>query len=130
MRIENVYNNRWLIPEECEDSFQPKRILSTIEKIGLAAIATEFIYQHGVEEYGFEERKHEEIRGFIRWNSDTVDILDGCYDTYEFDGYLISSFWMTDNGIPMLTAYEIPEGVEDWQEEDYTEFPAVYFRLD
>lgn len=129
MYIENVYFRKYRIPAECEGNFTRKNNLNTIEKIGLEAIAVEFAIQHDYEEYGFEN-KPEEIRKYIRWCSSSVDFLDGAYNTYEFDGYLISSFWMTENGIPMLTAYEIPEGVEDWQEEDYTEFPAVYFRLD
>lgn len=129
MRIENAYFKKYRIPPKYEGSFIRKGNLNTIEKVGLEAIAVEFMVQHAAEEYGFDMQR-EDARNFIRWLADGVDILDGCYDTYEFGGYLISSFWMTENGIPMLTAYEIPEGVEEWQDEDYMTFPTVYFRLD
>ena len=129
MRIENVYSNRHLIPTENEGNFIQKAELNTIEHIGLEAIAVEFMHQYNAENFGYEESR-DEIRKYIRWNTFNVDILDGYYDTFEFDGYLIGSFWMTENGIPMLTAYEIPEDCEDWRDCDYMgDFTARMFRL-
>lgn len=131
MYIESVYDNRHLLPVECEGNFHQKKSLNTIEHIGLEAIAVEFLARY--EEINFGEcsaERREELRGFIRWNDGNVDILDGYYDCYEFDGFLFESVWMTENGIPMLTAYEIPTDCEEWQEHDWmSEFPARMFRL-
>lgn len=130
MYIESVYERRYLLPAKYEENFTRKTNLNTIEKLGLEAIAVEFMYLHSAEELGFEP-KREELRGYIRWHCDNVDLLDGYDDTYEFDGFLIDCFWMTEEGIPMLTAYEIPEDCEDWREHDhFGEFTARYFRLD
>lgn len=133
MYIDSVYDRRFLVSKENKDIFTDVRkyTLNTIEKVGLEAIAVEFIYQHQIFAFGEALSDHETLRGFTRWNSDSVDILDGCYDTYEFEGYLFGEVWMTENGIPMLTAYEIPEGCEDWTEHDWMcEFDEVFFRLD
>ena len=131
MRIESVYENRYLLPVECEGNFHQKQGLGTIEQIGLEAIAVEFLAQYEIENFGeCNAERREDLRNFIRWNADSVDILDGYEDTYEFDGYLFGSVWMTENDIPMLTAYEIPEGCEDWAACDWLcEFPARMFRL-
>lgn len=129
MFIESVYENYHIIPADCESNFVPKAELNTIEKVGLEAIAVEFMYQHECSAFGLGS-DHERIRSFIRWNESSVDILDGFYDTYEFDGFLIGSFWMTENGIPMMTAFEIPEDCEDWRDCDYLcDFPARFIRL-
>jgi hypothetical protein len=129
MFIETVYDKYHIIPADCESNFTAKTELNTIEKVGLEAIAVEFMYQHDLANYGIEGNR-DEIRSFIRWNENSVDILDGYYDTYEFDGFLIGSFWMTENGIPMMTAFEIPEDCEDWRDCDYLcDFPARFIRL-
>lgn len=132
MRIESVYKNRYLIPVECEGNFHPKKELNTIEHIGLEAIALEFLDQYEAEELGegMNAERRELVRSVLRWCEGCVDILDGYFDTYEFNGYLFGSVWMTENGIPMLTAYEIPDGCEDWTVTDWAcEFPARLFRL-
>lgn len=131
MYIESCYERRHLIPKEFEENFQRKENLNNLEKLALEAILTEFMYQHQLSEFGEAFSDHETLRGLVRWNSCCVDLLDGCYDTYEFDGYLIGDLWVTENGIPMLTAYEIPEGCEDWTDFDFAcEFDARLFRLD
>lgn len=119
MHIESCYERRHLIPKEFEENFQRKENLNNLEKLALEAILTEFMYQHQLSEFGEAFSDHETLRGLVRWNSCCVDLLDGCYDTYEFDGYLIGDLWVTENGIPMLTAYEIPEGCEDWTDFDF-----------
>lgn len=132
MFIQTVYERRYLVPEEHESNFPKKQKLSDIERVGLEAIAVEFIAQYETESFGEETtaERRAELRDLIRWNESNVDILDGYYDTYEFDGYLFGEVWSTENGIPMLTAWEIPEDCEDWTERDYMdEFKAVYFRL-
>ena len=133
MYIESVYERRHLLPVECEGNFHRKPELNTIEHIGLEAIAVEFFEQYEREVFGepIDAERRENLRGFMRWCKGSVDILDGYYDTYEFDGYLFEEVWMTDNGVPMLTAYEIPEGREDdWMDCDFRcEFPARLFRL-
>lgn len=132
MFIQTVYERRYLVPEEHANNFKQKLNLSDIERVGLEAIAVEFIAQYETETCGEETtaERRAELRDFIRWNSSSVDILDGYYDTYEFDGYLLNCVWVTENGIPMLSAWEIPEDCEDWTEHDYMdEFKAVYFRL-
>ena len=132
MRIETVYENRYLVPVEHEGNFPQKKGLNDIEKIGLEAIAVEFLEQYETEAYGepIDAERRQNLRDVIRWNPDCVDILDGVYDTYEFDGYLFGEIWLTENGIPMLTAYEIPDGCEDWTAEDWAyDFPARMFRL-
>lgn len=130
MYIENVYDRKHLIPVEYESNFRRKTELNMIEKIGLEAIAVEFMAQYEKELTG-EEPNRPFLRGFIRWNADNVDILDGYHDTYEFDGYLFGELWMTENGIPMMTAFEIPEDCEDWTEHDWLcDFTARLFRLD
>ena len=132
MFIERAYERRFLIPQENESMFKQKLNLNTIEHVGLEAIATEFIVQYEIENFGeVEDGRREDLRKYMRWNENSVDILDGMYDTYEFDGYLFGEVWMTENGIPMLTAYEIPEGCENWEDSDFVgDFTAVYFRLD
>jgi len=132
MFIERAYERRHLIPQENESCFKPKQNLNTIEHIGLEAIATEFIIQYEIENFGeVSNGRREDLRQYMRWNENSVDILDGYYNTYEFDGYLFGEVWMTENGIPMLTAHKIPEGCENWEDADFVgDFTAVYFRLD
>lgn len=132
MRIESVYENKFLIPHENESCFSRKHNLSDIERVGLEAIAVEFIAQYEEEMMGepATAQRRSDIRDVVRWNDDSVDLLDGVYDTYEFDGYLFGSVWSTENGIPMLTAAKIPDDCEDWEPYDvWSEFECVYFRL-
>lgn len=138
MRIEYFYENRYLLEPEYEENFIPYRKLnlSTIEKVGLQEIAVEFLCQYLTEITGepVTSQTRQEIRDTIRWNDDNVDILDGVYNTFEFDDFLFGSLWMTDNGILILTAYELPEacvnGEAEWTDYDwYSEFTPRLFRL-
>lgn len=131
MYIESCYERRHLIPKEYENNFDRNKSPNTLEKLALESILTEFMYQHQLSEYGETYFNHEQLRGAVRWNKDSVDILDGSHDTYEFDGYLIGELWCTDNGIPMLSAYKIPDDCEDWTECDWmSDFDECMFRLD
>ena len=105
MNINNVYSRSYLLPEDCHSNFEPyrKRSLNTIELIGLEAILIAFVQQY--EEAMLGEVYTKNLSSFTRYNDDSVDILDGVYDTYIFDNYAIGSIWMTDNGIPMLGCY-------------------------
>lgn len=138
MRIESVYDNRYLIPTEHECNFYSKRktTLSMIEKVGLQEIAVEFLCKYCEEVMGEPVTTvfRQELRDIIQWRENSLDICDGIEDTFEFDGFLFGSIWMTDNGIPMLTAFELPEpcreGEDDWSEHDWiSEFTPRLFRL-
>ena len=134
MRIEYTYENLFLISEEYEENFLPhrKKDLNMIERVGLQEIALSFIEDYETQMTGesMTASRRQDIRDVLRWCTSAVDILDGYYDTYEFDGYLFGEVWMTDNGIPMLTAWEIPEDCEDWMECDFrSEFKERIFRL-
>ncbi len=131
MYIENCYDRRYLIPKECEKNFHRNPRPNMLEMLALEAILTEFMYQHQLSEFGEAHSDHETLRGFVRWNGNSVDILDGYQDTYEFDGCLIGELWATENGIPVLEAYKIPDGCEDFGEFDWmSDFETVLFRLD
>ncbi len=133
-RIEDVYENRYLLPKKCVPAYMraKKPELSNTELIGLEAILIEFIKGFNRSILGKIEGNcnSDEIRNYTRYNKNNVDLLDGCYNTFEFDGYLFSEIWLTDNDIPVLEAYEIPEDCEDWTTEDYADFETVLFRLD
>lgn len=134
MRIEYTYENLFLIPEEYEENFLPhrKKDLNIIEHVGLQEIALSFIegYETQMTGESMTASRRQDIRDVLRWCTSAVDILDGCYDTYEFDGYLFGEVWMTSHGIPMLTAWEIPEDCDDWMECDFrSEFKERIFRL-
>lgn len=134
MRIEFTYENLHIIPEEYEEDrlSHRKKDLNMIERVGLQEIALSFIEDYETQMMGesMTASRRQDIRDVLRWCTSAVDILDGFYDTYEFDGYLFGEVWMTNNGIPMLTAWEIPEDCEDWMECDFrSEFKGRIFRL-
>lgn len=135
--IETVYTNRHMIPEDLTAHFEEhrKRNLNTVEKIGLEAILCEFVKQFELEEFG--EFYFEDCRNYTRWNSDSIDFLDGVYDTYVFDGgYAIGEMWIAYDSCIMLSCYELkheeyddPAEIlyyTDWQ----SECKPVLFRLD
>lgn len=126
-----LYNNMHILSREAWSNFRRKTNLNLLECFGLEAVAADFIQQYEQEVNG--EIYSKNIKDYLRIMSDDgiVDILDGCYDTYEFDGMLIGEFWTTENGCLLLTAYKIPEDCEDWQEHDWMdEFEEVLIRLD
>lgn len=133
MRLEYVYENMYELPSENKHFFTPKAKLTDLERIGLESIAVELLAQYEELEFGepATRGRRGDLRDYIRWNDDNVDILDGVYNTYELNGFLFGCIWVTENGIPMLTAYRIPEDCEDWENHDFMdEFEEVYFRLD
>lgn len=105
MNIRNIFSNRYRLPEDCHGNFHRKEKLNAIERLGLEAVLVAFIQQYEAEVLGEVYSKN--VTDYTRFNDDCVDILDGCYDTYIFDGYAIGSVWMTDNGIPMLECYQL-----------------------
>lgn len=128
------YDNMIIIPEENWSIFKNHRKtnLNVLERIGLESVACDFIHEY--EESAFGDVYSKNISDYIRVLSDsgTADILDGVYDTYEFDGMLICDFWTTENGCLMLTAVKIPENCENWQDHDWLyndEFEEVLIRL-
>ena len=130
MTIENVYRENYLIPVECEKNFKQKSGISQIEHLALQEILAEFIIQYEEANFGcVSYDRREDLRGYIRWCEGCVDILDGCYDTYEFEGFLIKSLWMTPNDVIVMSVFEIPENCDDWMSEDYYEFPTRLIRL-
>lgn len=133
MNLNYIYENMRKIPDDCMDNFKRKCNLSILEKLGLEVVIVEFFVQYERENFGEVSIDREQnIRDFIRWNSNYLDILDGVYDTYEFDGYLFSEIWTTENGCIMISAFEIPEEhLDDWQNCDFvSEFKEIYIRLD
>ena len=136
MNLANTYESRYLLPEDAHCNFEPHRKtnLSPIEKVGLEAILVAFMRQYEQEVCG-EACSEELLRGYIRWNEDNVDILDGCFDTYIFENYAISCLWMTNNGIPVLECYRLehPEYDDPWEiviNTDWqSECECVLFRL-
>lgn len=129
----NFYDSMHIVPRDCWNIFfgNRKTGLNTLERFGLESVAAQFIWDY--EESACGEVYSHNINDYLRICGDDgyVDILDGAYDTYEFDGYLIDRFWTTENGCLLLTVYKIPEDCEDWQEHDWIdEFEEVLIRLD
>ena len=139
----NYYERKILIPKENEEIFKQKNNLNTIEKIGLEAILIDFIKQHEEIEFG---EIYTNIEPYTRYNENSIDILDGYQDTYIFECYAISEIWMTENGIPMLSAIDLTNYLGDEKEfyeensgdfytlidhfDIYCDFESVTFRLD
>lgn len=129
----NLYDNMHIVRRDCWNNFfgNRKTGLNTLERFGLETVAAQFICDYEESVYG-ESYSHN-IKDYLRICRDDgyVDILDGCYDTFEFDGYLIDRFWATENGCLLLTAYKIPEDCEDWREHNWMdEFEEVLILLD
>ena len=138
-----MYTNLFLIPEENTSIFENdrKHELSTLEKIGLEAVLADFIQEYEEETHG--EVCIKDIKDYIRYNADSVDILDGEQDTYIFDHYAVSEVWTTKNGCLMLSAVDLEEYTrvepEVFEESDiyerpnkfdlWVDFKPVLFRL-
>lgn len=138
MNMSSIYENRHLIPEEHMKHFEDHRKynLSLVEMIGLEAVLCEFVKQYEESEY---TESCIELRDYTRWDSKagSIDILDGCDDTYIFENYAIEEIWMTKNGCIVLSCYQLEETEEyddpwdivrntDWQ----SDCKNVLFRLD
>lgn len=141
----NYYSSKFIIDKDKENIFENDRKtgLSLVEKIGLEAILNDFVKEYE-EEQGLGAN---DIKDYIRWNEDGVDILDGYTDTYIFDHYAISEVWVTNNGCIMLSAQDLDEFLSEDEEERerfedsdiyerpnkfdlYCDFASVLFRLD
>ena len=135
MNLSYVYEHRHLLSDEALKNFRPyrKKDLSIVEYLGLEAILCKFVEQYEEETLGESYCK---LADYTRWNKDGISILDGRYDTYEFDGYAIDEIWMTDNGCVLLDCYELkhPEYEEYEDILNCTDWPCeckpVTFRLD
>jgi hypothetical protein len=112
----NYYTNIFKLDEDRREFFEAekKRNLSTVEKIGLEAILADFVEEYEQEQFG---ETYGNIKNYIRYNADSVDILDGYTDTYIFDHYAIGSVWMTENGCIMMDAVDLDEYTGDDEEE-------------
>lgn len=133
MNMNNLYENMYIIPKKSMKNFIPKKHLSFLECVGLESILVTFLMQYEEENFGINESNREnEIRGYTRYCEDSVSILDGVYDTYEFNGFLFDKIWTTENGCIMISAYKIPENhIDDWQDCDFiSDFEEFYIRLD
>lgn len=141
----NYYSDKFIIDKDKENIFENDRKtdLSLVEKIGLEAILNDFVKEYEEESFG----QAHDIKDYIRWNSDGVDIFDGVTDTYIFDHYAISEVWVTNNGCIMLSAQDLDEflsededEIERFEDSDiyerpnkfdlYCDFASVLFRLD
>lgn len=113
----NYYSNLFIIPEENEAIFNNdrKHNLTTIEKIGLESVLSDFVKEY--EESVFGET-YGDIKEYTRYNEDSVDILDGYTDTYIFDHYAIGSVWTTNNGCIVMEAADL----DDYEGDDMEAF--------
>ena len=113
----NFYSDLFIIPTENEDIFNKdrKHNLTTIEKIGLESVLDEFIKEYEEIQYG---EAGASIKECTRFNEDSVDILDGVYDTYIFDHYAIGSVWTTNNGCIVMEAADL----DDYEGDDMEAF--------
>ena len=137
------YNSLFIIPEENESIFENDRKteLTTLEKIGLEAILADFVQDYEEETSG--EIYSHDIKNYIRYNSDSVDFLDGITDTYIFDNYAIGEVWTTKNGCIVMSAVDLEQYTGDerekFEESDiyerpnkfdiWSDFKPVLFRL-
>lgn len=139
MNMASIYTERHLISEQYMKNFTDDRKydLNTVEMIGLETILCMFVEQHQDTEYG--EIGFTDLRNYTRWDSKagSIDIIDGCDDTYIFENYAIEEIWMTKNGCIVLSCYQLEETEEyddpwdivrntDWQ----SDCKNVLFRLD
>lgn len=108
------YERLLVIEKGNEDIFTNniKKELNNVEKAGLEIMLADFIASY--EEEVFGEIYSTNIRDIIRWNENSVDILDGYYNTYIFDNYAIGSMWMLTNGVVVLEIADLDTiGSED-----------------
>lgn len=123
------YEGRFLIPTEKEKIFtsHKKQELTTLEKIGLEAILTDFCVEYEELTTG-EKPDPDRIKNYIRYNENDVDFLDGYSDTYIFDNYAILSLWVTDSGCIVLECADL-DAYEGDDMETYTENENDYFEI-
>lgn len=130
MNLETVYQDSTRLPKECWDNFDRDRNkdLNIAELYGLRCILSAFVNDYESSCYG---KSFTHIEDVTRFNKDSIDILDGCYDTYVFDRCAIGCIWMTNGGAILLDCYDTrsvdPDGFGDV---DFTNFPRVLIRLD
>lgn len=138
MNMSTLYENKHEVSKEHEQRFydRQKKKLSTLEHIGLEAILCEFVKQYEQESLGFSGDECCELINYTRWNEDSVDILDGVYDTYVFDNYAIGTIWAAYESCIMLTCFKLEHKDYDdpydiLQNVDWlNECESVLFRLD
>lgn len=136
MNMSTIYADRHLVSEDRVAHFEEHRktYISTLEYIGLEAVLCAFINQYNIAACGEECNN---VADYTRWNDDgSVDILDGCYDTYVFDEMAIDKIWIAYDDCIMLSCYELKSDEyddpwdivtnTDWQ----SECKPVLFRLD
>ena len=129
--MSNYYSRLLKIDEDNHSIFDNdrKQELNTIEKTGLEAILADFVEEYEESTYG---ETYGNIKDYIRWNQNSVDILDGYTDTYIFDHYAIGSIWTTNNGCIMLDAVDLDtftgdeEDREEYEDTDIMERPSKY----
>ncbi len=122
------YNEMFLLDADRNEFYEKdrKRELSQLEKIGLEAVLADFVKDYEEETEGDFYTK--DIKNYIRWNADSVDILDGYSDTYIFNHYAISEVWVTKNGCIMLSAVDLEQYTGD-DVEHYNELKEDLFNL-
>jgi len=137
------YTDKFLLDDDAPISKAPAKVLNTLEKRGLEAVLRDFISEYEEEVFG---EVYANIENYTRYNEKSVDILDGCYDTYNFDNYAICEIYATENGCIILECVDLDqytgEDIEDFKnyKGDYEEilrnfdifsdFKTVKFRLD
>ena len=110
----NYYENLFVISKDCEKNFEPfKQELTTIEKIGLEAVLVDFVNQYEQCEFG---ENYTNIEPYVRYNKDSVDILDGYSDTYNFNNYAIGEMKLTSNGIAIMIVADLDNYIGDDKE--------------
>lgn len=125
------YERLLVIDRENEDIFTNarKKELNNVEKAGLEIMLADFIASY--EEEVFGEIYSTNIRDIIRWNENSVDFLDGYYDTYVFDNYAIGSMWMLTNGVVVLEIADLNTiGSEDETPEEKVANYDIWYDCD
>lgn len=122
----NYYENLFIISKDCEKNFEPfKKELSTIEKIGLEAVLVDFIKQYEESELG---EVYTNIEPYVRYNQNSVDILDGYNDTFIFQNYAIGDLKLTDNDIVIMIVADLDNYIGD-DKELFEQYKGDYYEL-
>lgn len=103
------YTNKFLLDTSKENKYRwfetdRKKELNQIEKIGLEHVLQDFITEYEEDNFG---EVYTNIIDYTRWNTNSVDILDGYSDTYIFDTYAIECIYCTNNGIILLECSDL-----------------------
>lgn len=139
----NYYTDKFLLGDDAPINKESAKVLSTLEKRGLEAVLRDFIAEYEEENFG---EVYTNIENCTRYNEKSVDILDGYYDTYNFDNYAICEIYATENGCIILDCVDLDqytgEDVEDFENYNgdyeeiirnfdiFSDFKTVKFRLD